>query len=583
MKKLICICLLLNLFGCGNETQKTKTKKEIKNGATHYIEDSIGLVADDSEIYNNESLNKDLNNQRLYGKKDSSLIVELTNKINQEYQEGLDDESPWKKMSPFNEEESDIIYSKDSLIKVVNVKGVYPGAMTYSPVFSKYVVLGETVIPLKLSGKVFRVDSNSENQFIFYIDNGKVELYNVLILNNMLEISKMKKGVGYLFNLIRNKKEAPDSLPKVPINIDELSKTAMLKLGIDPNKVSANERFLLDEKPFLSTSIQYPHFQSYYHSIYGNYLAKVLRIIKKDSTGEIVLSSVVSNGLDGETISTEFVNDSIFVSTEILKKTLRDDTELMEYEYDSIVSKYKYDSVFDFNLISKDTFNYHIEKITKPKVSFKRLKIYSKPFMFIDKDCSWVYVFMNSNPSLKYNCYKLSIIDNQTGKIILDGSSLDVEMCDYLKNIHLSRATVPELIDVNFDGFGDMMLPNNVKSGSAGSYTDSYIYNDELEVFKYSELYSGYNLVVNKDDKILSQSSKGGGGLYFEQQILFDNSGNIRHIKKFRTDSDYSVDNQKYPIYIYEKIVDGKVIEKVTDTISDNNIGFWKWMSNFKD
>ena len=396
---------------------------------------------------------------------------------------------------------------------------------------------------------------------------------------------------NHLFHLIRNKQEIPDNLPKKPENLERLRKEAVSRLKLNPEKIKPYEEYFLEEYPFLNANIENLDLQIYYHVQHGNALFKKLRINQENTRFDIVLSANIPNGLNGQTISTEFINDSIFIENRVFEKTLKDDTEMMEYAYDSIVTKYHYDSKLNFRQISKDTFNYNIEIITKSKTALRRLKIYSKPFQFQGTECIWEFSLTNSNPSSKYNCYKSSIIEIKSKKVILDGSVIDVDMCDYTSNLFSSNLSLPELTDINFDGYGDILLYNNVASGSAGGYSDSYVYNPEKKVFEYSELYSGYNLEVDNANKTLSQFAKGGGGIFFVQKIHFDNEGKVRFQESFRNEelqNQYvTINGVEYSKYTfnYEQIKNGNIIKKTIDTVeltgADLNAGaFFKWVSD---
>lgn len=139
--------------------------------------------------------------------------------------------------------------------------------------------------------------------------------------------------------------------------------------------------------------------------------------------------------------------------------------------------------------------------------------------------------------------------------------------------------------DINFDGFIDLQLSNNDKTG-ANSHYFVYLYNTDLKDFIYSKELSGNSfyesgIQLNKQKRIATYSKKIGGGLYWYKQIHFNKNSKIINKIIFWNEK---ITSKKYAFH-YTKHQNSNLIKhyKTEKTIIDNGIEniyntFNKWI-----
>jgi hypothetical protein len=375
------------------------------------------------------------------------------------------------------------------------------------------------------------------------------------------EIQIKENAAISVFDLIKNKKESPENFPEKFDFSKNYTSKVVEKLGLDTNKIGANEYYFLTGQKFLKKKIKGFEFNIYYKHIYGVQLQKILRIEKTDTVLNKTLAMKSGDGQSSRRLSTAFINDSVFVEYMVRQQTLRDEPSVMEHAYDSIVTTYCYDNQFVFQKTAQDTFHYSKEIIYKSRIKWVNLKVYSEPFYFQEEVCVWEYLIEHYHymPN-SWVSYKQNLINKKTGKSIMDGTGLNVEMFSSLSELFNRPPDYTPTLDVNFDGYIDITLSNNVKSGSAGEFIDSYVYKPEKNLFEYSQLHSGYYLTVDEKNKVLRKSSSGGGGLLNKEFVYFDEKSNLKFISKFK--SDYRNSNRDSLVFSYKKIIDGKIVEQ---------------------
>ncbi|MEM6892711.1 MAG: hypothetical protein AAF554_03405 [Bacteroidota bacterium] len=392
------------------------------------------------------------------------------------------------------------------------------------------------------------------------------------------------KAPSALFDLIKVKHELPQNFPDSLLTQFDFSKsfseTEIAKLILDTTKIGLNEYYLLSDESFLKKSLDSISFVTYYKHRYGDQIVKLVQVKRKDTVFDLVLAMQGGDAFY-HTISTKFVNDSLFVSTYTHKQELDNDNESYAYHCDSIISTYKYDDQLNLELIKADTLKFQKETFYRDhKILWSNLKIYSQPFLFQGIECVWEYFIPNYNNSNGV-LYTQNLLDNATRKILLAGQS-DVE--NYAKttrplfDVNKIKAGTN---DINLDGYIDISLHNLSKSGTAGAFSDVYIFDANKGVYAYSNLFSGYDLSIDKEKKKVSFASRGGDGIHFLREIQLDKKSNVQHLKKFRSDF-VKVNDSYLTIYSYEKTILNRLVEKVIDTVQNQELSLWEWKRKFE-
>lgn len=287
-----------------------------------------------------------------------------------------------------------------------------------------------------------------------------------------------------------------------------------------------------------------------------------------------LLKSRNSNGAVGH------IKDSTFFIAEVNKVEIEDHIT----KYDSVVAKYDFEN--EFQLIKIDTFQYYIEIYSYPNthVKRKRLKVYSKPFLLVGQQCVWEYSIQDfRNYALKGAFYNKNILNYKTKDTVLNGminENYDFIYFDEFFNVK-NMDTNPILVDTNLDGYGDFEMYNRVASGSAGSFSDVYLFNPSTNTFEFSEYFSGYNLSIDEKNRIISYSSRAGGGFYYVRHISIQPDASIKYEKIYRSEI-IKTNGKYYDIFSYKKVLEKEIVESAVDTLPDGKVNFWEWIEKHK-
>ncbi len=379
-----------------------------------------------------------------------------------------------------------------------------------------------------------------------------------------------KKKTESIFDLITNKKESPKNFPdNISHRFDyskRFSKKEIIILNLDTTKIGSNEYYILTNQLFLKRQIDSIPFIIYYKHQYGDQFEKILRIIKKDTVFDLTLSMKGGDSFS-QSISTEFVNDSIFIETFIHRQTAIDNTHLMTYATDSIVKKYKYNGEFEFKEIKKDSFHIYKEYPTYHKnLKGKVFKTWGSPFTINGIQCKWEYEVMytdeanENSKDLLVNLISQKIINIKTRKPILD---LDLSTFAYNppKNIidleynnKYLQSAYDEIKDINSDGHNDIQFLTEIAAAGANTGYASYLYNPTKKIFEYSEIFSGYNIEYNSEKNRISTFGKSGVDDYYYSFInLKENRKDVAFIERL---------HHYFDTIFYKKIINQKIVEE---------------------
>lgn len=174
-----------------------------------------------------------------------------------------------------------------------------------------------------------------------------------------------------LFDLIQNKKETVQGLPKDFDFSKNYTDKELKSLNLDPTKIDVNEYYFLSQQNFLKEEVEGLTFQIYYKHLYGYQLEKILRVQRTDTVFDIILSGKYSNGSDGSTLSTEFRSDNLFQKSRADIKIVKDDPHFMAFCIDSVWTFYQYNNRFDLMKNTEHSSKYYKE-ITENSETGKR-------------------------------------------------------------------------------------------------------------------------------------------------------------------------------------------------------------------
>ena len=457
-----------------------------------------------------------------------------------------------------------IFYPKDSTFKVVNLYGESGGGATYNPFAKSHIVINNRITDTVFSGEIFRVDKMRDH-FVLYFDDywrlgSNFRVYKVNFSGDSLTASNISKHGNYLFDLIRNKKETPETFPNTFDFSTRYSPNEVNALDLDTTKIGLNDYYFLGEALFLTKYTDSLDFQIYFTHKYGDELTKMLRIRSTNAVYERLLARNGGDSNSYET-STEFVNDSVFVEIEINTETARDDTSVMAYETDSIVKTFLYDNQFHFKEISQKRFKLYKEfGLIGNEWKEQKRTITGRPFKINGHIAIWKYEldysYDDQGQKLSHgNIYK-TLTDTLSKKVILK------DLGDF---IDFSRIDVEEdasaFGNMNFDSYNDYQSYNNSSSGSAGEFTNVFIYNPLKREFELSKNLSGYNIEVDEVKRKVTTFAKSGSGQYFISVTYFNKKSQIEFSEALT--SIYRDADQKM-VFSYKKYKSGKVISQKT-------------------
>jgi hypothetical protein len=371
-----------------------------------------------------------------------------------------------------------------------------------------------------------------------------------------------------IFDLIINKKETAENL-ETEFNYDSISNLSEQdKLKF--KKVGLNNGYYLTNYNFLKKPIDTLDFEIYYKMSFGDQLEKIVKT--KDSTFELILSKKGSDGQQSWYMNTEFLNDSVFIQTNVFKETAKDGNHSMAYNIDSTVTFYKFKNLH-YTEFKKDTFNIYKEyPIFHQELKDSVFKTQSNIFKINNIRCQWEYDVRytdetnQNSKELFVDLIKQKLLKFNPKESILE---LDLSKFAYIppKNIisleynNYPQTSTDKLEDVNSDGYDDIQFVTEIAGGGTNTDYATYLFNPNNKHFEYSEIFSGYNVNYNSEKNRISTFGKSSVEDYYYTYInLEKNKKDVLFIEKVRHYGD---------TIFYEKIINKNVVKQKRILISE--------------
>lgn len=469
-----------------------------------------------------------------------------------------------KDSSSVNYYGAELYYQKDSIFKVINLYGEYVGA-TYNPIAESHIVYRNNLYKNFLDGETFRIDKLSLSKYLFYTDDysrlsSNFNFYAVTFDNDSITIEEAYKHKNFKFDFIQNKKETLKNLLQEIKNSRKLKRNELYQIGIDSTTIETNENYFIAPDAFLSRENPDGLGLIYYRQKYGDETTKIVRFIGNDTVRKITLG-MLGGDSDSYSMTTEFVNDSIFVQSLVNQETIIDTKDTMGYAFDSIVTKFKYNEKFELDTLSKNTFNYkkiRFERYGKPIESHV---FYSKPFKINNIICNWIttteVIFEDDGTPLKAKNISRKLINSKTKKVIL------VSQPDMIigNENNLFDLLSDNFKDLNFDGYLDFSIYNSISSGATHAFYDNYIFNPKTKKFEYCKKLSGGEITIDKTLRTASLYYNMGKSYHLEHTIYYDSKGKVLYEEKFIEELLKEKNSDEYYyLKTYEKIKNSKTI-----------------------
>jgi hypothetical protein len=476
--------------------------------------------------------------------------------------------------SSANYYDAELFYPKDSVFKVINLYGEYVGA-TYNPIAESHIVYRNNLYKEFLNGETFRIDKLSPSKYLFYTDDysrlsSNFRFYDVTFDNDSITIEEASEHKNFKFDLIQNKKETLKNLFQEIKNSRKLERNELYQIGVDSISVEANETYYIAPDAFLSRENPDGFGLIYYRQKYGDETTKIVRFIGNDTVKEITLG-MIGGDSDSYRMTSEFVNDSIFVQSLVNQETIADTKDTMGYAFDSIVTKFKYNERFELDTISKDTFKYKKYQFQRYNARIENHIFYGKPFKINNLKCYWEttleIIFDDDKKPLKAKNIIKKLINSKTKKAIL------VSQSDMIigNETNLFDSLSDNFKDFNFDDYLDFTIYNSISSGATHAFYDNYIFNPKTKKFEYSKKLSGAEITINKTLRTASFFFYMGRTYHLEHIIYYDANGKVLYEEKFIEEllKEKNTDDYYY-LKTYEKIKNGKSILRKTE--KDKNL-----------
>lgn len=471
-----------------------------------------------------------------------------------------------KDSSQTNYYSADLLYQKDSIFKVINLYGEYMGA-TYNSFAESHIAYRNKLYDEFIYGETFRIDKISPSKYLFYTDDfnrlsSSFHFYNVTFNNDSIVIETTSNHRNYKYDLIQKKKETLNDLSDKIGKSRKLERNELYTLGVDSLKVEANENYFIAPEAFLSRENSDSYGIVYYHQKYGDETEKVVRFIAEDTVREITLG-IIGGDSNSYKMTSEFVNDSVFVQSFVNKETIKDTKDTMGYAFDSIVTKFKYNEKFELDTISKDSFKYKKYRFKRCNQPVENHIFYSMPFKINTLNCYWIttteVIFEDDGTPLKAKNISRKLINSETKKPILITHS---DMIIGNEN-NLFYSLIDNFKDFNFDGYLDFSIYNSISSGGSHAFYDNYLFNPKTKKFDYSKKMSGSEITVDKKLRTVSLYYSMGRTYHFEHIIHYDFKGKITFEEKFieKLLKENNADEYYY-LKTYQKIKNNKIIEQ---------------------
>lgn len=224
--------------------------------------------------------------------------------------------------------------------------------------------------------------------------------------------------------------------------------------------------------------------------------------------------------------------------------------------------------------------NVTLTKVSKSNTEIEHehidtLRKKSQPFKINGVNCYWeLTLFLYKGQ--KGGTGKLELRNQKSSLIILRNDNGDEG--DYYSlngygywhsfneiNFELMNADI--ITDANFDGYEDFVIHNRSSSGSAGDFSDVYLFNPVKKTFERSKTLSCYDIHIDTTNKIVSSYAKNGAAYNVSASIHFGSHGKIKYSEVIETEK---IDNNS-PLFrvTNRKIINGKVVKTKIDTVTD--------------
>ncbi len=460
--------------------------------------------------------------------------------------------------------EARVFYPKDSTFKVINLYGETEGGATYNSFVESHIFQNNKIQESSIEGETFKIDRENDSTYLFYTDNSwrlgsHLYVYEVCFLKDSVQINETENHGNYVYDLMNNRKESPEKFPK---NIHELFPKPDPKYQpTDSTSNTFNGNYYPDE---LFMERNGPNFftQLFYRRQFGDQIEKVVQITHNDTTREITLA-MIGGDSDSYKLSSEFVNDTLFIATLVNGETIKDDNERMAYGYDSIIKKYNYTNHLELQLIAQDTFKFEKEYFNRYTKRVEKQTFYSQPFKINNLNCCWVTEFEidydGKKQSLKGKRIHRKVINTNTKKTMLISED-DVIVSDKMNYFEPN----PDLFfDFNFDGYLDCSMYNHFKSGASNSFYDNFLFNPKTQQFEYSEELSGAEITIDEKQRTVNFFYKSGLNNHLEKTFFYDKKAKLLYTESIKTEDYYDKKSKKWHIKkTYVTTKNGKIVAK---------------------
>lgn len=295
-----------------------------------------------------------------------------------------------------------------------------------------------------------------------------------------------KQSHDNIFDLIIHKKESPKKFPDSIAYTFDFSKRftekEILGLNLDTTKIDLSEYYFLTDQKFLKKPIDSISFLIYYKHRYGDQLEKILRVHRKDTVFDITLSMHGGDSFS-QSVSTEFVNPTTFLSTSLYKEKAPDSNS---FYVDSIISIYNYNSNFNFKLLDKESFKIENNVTSRIKNHFGKIKDFELFYDCIDCRISItgrINIYAIKNES-KIDLATIPIADYYIDDVKL--IELKNEPFIYVHSTHTYGHSDGKLFSFDL---------NNIKLNQVNIKKSNYVIPDSLSIRK------GFGLSIDKENQ----------------------------------------------------------------------------------
>jgi hypothetical protein len=191
----------------------------------------------------------------------------------------------------------------------------------------------------------------------------------------------------------------------------------------------------------------------------------------------------------------------------------------------------------------------------------------SQTFRINGINCFWeltLYLYKGE----KSGSGKLELKNKKNGKIILNKDE-DYYYLDHLGVVDDLQLSDDIVKDANFDGYKDIILYNRGASGSAGDFSDIFLFNPLNRIYKKSETLSGYEINIDTITKTVSSYAKNGAGYNVTDTIHFGKNGKIKYSEVTEREKINKSDGKPLIKITYNKVMNDKIVKTKIDTVAD--------------